>query len=62
MNNKLTPEEAQQLMNDLMDICVQQSSQSVGLLEVILDQYLWSLDDSEVDQLREILSKEFQYN
>jgi len=62
MNNKLTPEEAQQLMNDLMDICVQQSSQSVGLLEVILDQYLYSIDDDEVNELRGIMSNEFGYD
>ena len=62
MNNKLTPEEAQQLMNDLMEIVINQDPRSSSLLEVIIDQYLYSISDSEVAELRGIMSKEFGYD
>ena len=60
--NKLTPENAQELMKDLLEIVTQQSSQSYSLLEVIIDQYLWSLDDNEVDELKGIMKEEFGYD
>jgi len=60
--NKLTPEDAQQLLNDLHEIIINQDPQSHSLLEVILDQYLYSIDDNEVDELRGIMSKEFGYD
>ncbi len=60
--NKLTPEDAQQLMNDLMEIVINQDPRSSSLLEVIIDQYLYSITDDEVDELRGIMSKEFGYD
>ena len=60
--NKLTPEKAQQLGKDLLEIVTTKSSQSYSLLEVIIDQYLYSLTDNEVDELRGIMSKEFGYD
>ena len=60
--NKLTPEDAQQLMNDLMEIVINQDPQSSSLLEVIIDQYLYSITDDEVEELRGIMSKEFGYD
>jgi len=60
--NKLTPENAQELMKDLLEIVTQKSSQSYSLLEVIIDQYLWSLDDNEVDELKGIMKEEFGYD
>ena len=60
--NKLTPEKAQQLQTDLLEIVTTKSSQSYSLLEVIIDQYLYSLTDNEVDELRGIMSKEFGYD
>ena len=60
--NKLTPEDAQQLMNDLMEIVINQDPRSSSLLEVIIDQYLYSITDNEVDELRGIMSKEFGYD
>ena len=60
--NKLTPEDAQQLLNDLHEIIINQDPQSASLLEVIIDQYLYSLNDNEVDELRGIMSKEFGYD
>tara|TARA_B100001113_G_scaffold71794_1_gene55614 strand:- start:605 stop:793 length:189 start_codon:yes stop_codon:yes gene_type:complete len=62
MNNKLTPEDAQQLTKDLQEIVINQDPQSASLLEVIIDQYLYSLNDNEVDELRGIMSKEFGYD
>ena len=60
--NKLTPEDAQQLTNDLKEIVINQDPQSSSLLEVIIDQYLYSITDDEVEELRGIMSKEFGYD
>ena len=60
--NKLTPEKAQELTRDLLEIVTQKSSQSYSLLEVIIDQYLWSLDDTEVEELEDIIVNEFGYD
>ena len=45
MNNKLTPEEAQQLTRDLVDVCNTQTMKSRELLEYIIDDYLYRLND-----------------
>ncbi len=60
--NKLTPEKAQELTRDLLEIVTQKSSQSYSLLEVIIDQYLYSLNDKEVEELEGILVNEFGYD
>ena len=60
--NKLTPEKAQQLQTDLLEIVTTKSSQSYSLLEVIIDQYLYSLNDKEVEELEDILVNEFGYD
>ena len=60
--NKLTPEKAQQLQTDLLEIVTTKSSQSYSLLEVIIDQYLYSLNDKEVEELEGILVNEFGYD
>ncbi len=60
--NKLTPQKAQQLQKDLLEIVSQQSSQSYSLLEMIIDQYLYSLNDNEVDELEGIMREEFEYD
>ena len=57
--NKLTPEKAQELTRDLLEIVTQKSSQSYSLLEVIIDQYLYSLNDKEVEELEDIIVNEF---
>ncbi len=62
MSNKLTPKQAQELTNDLKEIVINQDPQSSSLLDVIIDQYLYSLTDNEVDELRGIMSKEFGYD
>ena len=60
--NKLTPEKAQQLQTDLLEIVTTKSSQSYSLLEVIIDQYLYSLNDKEVEELEDIIVNEFGYD
>ena len=60
--NKLTPEKAQQLQTDLLEIVTTKSSQSYSLLEVIIDQCLYSLSDTEVEELEDIIVNEFGYD
>ena len=62
MNNKLTPEKAQQLTRDLVDIIDSNDVKSKQLLEVIVDQYLYSLNDNEVEELEGIIVNEFGYD
>ena len=62
MNNKLTPKEAQQLTRDLTDIIDNNTRESKQLLEVIIDQYLYSLNDNEVEELEDIIVNEFGYD
>ena len=62
MNNKLTPEKAQELTRDLTDICNNNTRESKQLLEVIIDQYLYSLNDNEVEELKDIIVNEFGYD
>ena len=62
MNNKLTPEKAQQLTRDLLDIIDSNDVKSKMLLEVIIDQYLYSLNDNEVEELEGIIVNEFGYD
>ena len=60
--NKLTPSDAQLITKDLMEIVINQDPQSHSLLEVIIDQYLYSISDDEVNELRGIMSNEFGYD
>ena len=60
--NKLTPSDAQLITKDLLEIVINQDPQSHSLLEVIIDQYLYSITDDEVRELRGIMSKEFGYD
>ena len=62
MNNKLTLEKAQQLTRDLVDIIDSNDVKSKQLLEVIVDQYLYSLNDKEVEELEGIIVNEFGYD
>ncbi len=62
MNNKLTPEKAQELTRDLTDIIDNNTRESKQLLEVIIDQYLYSLNDNEVEELKDIIVNEFGYD
>ena len=54
-NNKLTPTDAQQLTKELVEVCTQQCTQSYELLEYIIDEYLYAIDDEQVEYIREQL-------
>ena len=62
MNNKLTPEKAQQLTRDLVDICNNEGRENRELLEYIIDDYLYSINDEQVSKLEEIIVNEFGYD
>ena len=62
MNNKLTPTKAQQLTADLCDILTQKSRKSDDLLEYIIDDYLYLIDDNQVLKLEDIIVNEFGYD
>ena len=62
MNNKLTPEKAQELTRDLTDICNNNSKESRDLLEYIIDDYLYRLSDDEAGKLEDIIVNEFGYD
>ena len=59
MNNKLTPEKAQELTTDLVDICNTQTDKSRELLEYIIDDYLYRLNDTEVLNIVDIIVNEY---
>ena len=52
MNNKLTPKEAQQLTKELVEVCTQQCTQSYDLLEYIIDDYFYAIDDTQVEYIK----------
>ena len=62
MNNKLTPEKAQELTTDLVDICNTQTDKSRELLEYIIDDYLYRLNDIEVLNIEDIIINQFGYD
>ena len=59
MPNKLTPEKAKELTTDLVDICNTQTDKSRELLEYIIDDYLYRLDDIEVLNIMDIIVNEY---
>ena len=62
MNNKLTVEKAQQLTRDLVDICNNEGRENRELLEYIIDDYLYSINDKQVSKLEDIIVNEFGYD
>ena len=50
--------EAQQLCKDLEYLC----SQDDTLLEYIIDEYVWLLDDTKVEELKEFVKKELEHD
>ena len=62
MPNKLTPSKAQQLTADLCDILREKSRKSDDLLEYIIDDYLYLIDDNQVEKLEDIIVNEFGYD
>ena len=60
--NKLTPTKAQQLTTDLVDICNTEGRDNRMLLEHIIDDYLYLIDDKKVDEITDIIVNEFGYD
>ena len=62
MTNKLTPTKAKQLTIDLVDICNTEGRDNRELLEYIIDDYLYLIDDNQVNKLEDIIVNEFGYD
>ena len=50
--------EAQQLCKDLEYLC----SQDDTILEALVDEYVWLLDDTKVEELKEFVKKELEHD
>ena len=61
-NNKLTTEKYQQLTVDLVDICNTEGRNNRQLLEYIIDEYLYLIDDKKAEELEDIIVNEFGYD
>ena len=61
-NNKLSTEKYQQLTVDLVDICNTEERDNKQLLEYIIDEYLYLIDDKKAEELEDIIVNEFGYD
>ena len=61
-NNKLSTEKYQQLTEDLVDICNTEGRNNRQLLEYIIDEYLYLIDDNKAAELEDIIVNEFGYD
>ena len=61
-NNKLSVKKCQELTADLVEICNTQENKSVQLLEYIIDEYLYLIDDKKAAELEDIIVNEFGYD
>ena len=61
-NNKLTLTKAQELGADLVDICNTEGRDNRQLLEYIIDEYLYLIDDKKAAELEDIIVNEFGYD
>ena len=61
-NNKLTPHKYQVLTADLVDICNTEGRDNRQLLEYIIDEYLYLIDDKKAAELEDIIVNEFGYD
>ena len=61
-NNKLTITKAQELGADLVDICNTEGRDNRQLLEYIIDEYLYLIDDKKAAELEDIIVNEFGYD
>ena len=61
-NNKLTTEKYQELAADLVDICNTEGRDNRQLLEYIIDEYLYLIDDKKAAELEDIIVNEFGYD
>ena len=61
-NNKLRTEKYQELVTDLVDICNTEGRNNRQLLEYIIDEYLYLIDDKKAEELEDIIVNEFGYD
>ena len=61
-NNKLSTEKYQQLTVDLVDICNTEGRDNRQLLEYIIDEYLYLIDDKKAEELEDIIVNQFGYD
>ena len=61
-NNKLTPQKYQELTADLVDICNTEGRENRQLLEYIIDEYLYLIDDKKAAELEDIIVNQFGYD
>ena len=61
-NNKLSTEKYQQLTVDLVDICNTEGMDNRQLLEYIIDEYLYLINDKKAAELEDIIVNEFGYD
>ena len=61
-NNKLTTQKYQELATDLVDICNTEGRDNRQLLEYIIDEYLYLIDDKKAAELEDIIVNEFGYD
>ena len=61
-NNKLSTEKYQQLTVDLVEICNTEGRDNRQLLEYIIDEYLYLIDDKKAAELEDIIVNEFGYD
>ena len=61
-NNKLTTQKYQELTVDLVDICNTEGRDNRQLLEYIIDEYLYLIDDKKAAELEDIIVNEFGYD
>ena len=61
-NNKLTPQKSKELTADLVEICNTEGRDNRQLLEYIIDEYLYLIDDKKAAELEDIIVNEFVYD
>ena len=61
-NNKLSAKKCQELTADLVDICNTEGRDNRQLLEYIIDEYLYLIDDNKAAELEDIIVNEFGYD
>ena len=61
-NNKFMLQKYQDLAADLVEICNTNEKQNRQLLEYIIDEYLYLIDDNKMKELEDIIVNEFGYD
>ena len=61
-NNKFMLQKYQDLAADLVDICNTEGRDNRQLLEYIIDEYFYLIDDKKAAELEDIIVNEFGYD